>query len=71
MMAVSSWRSRKDVMCETGALRRPFVQGCRNLGRRERVRERRVCGLEGDVDLDGDVDLNGDVDLGGGGIVDW
>ena len=40
-MAVSSWRMRKDVTCETGAERRGVVMCWRKRGRREFRRHRR------------------------------
>lgn len=36
-MAVSSWRSRKDVMCETGALARGVVKRWRERGTRNEL----------------------------------
>ncbi len=40
-MAVSSWRRRKDVMWESGAVRRGVVRWRRKRGRRDSRRARR------------------------------
>lgn len=45
-MAVISCRMRKDDTCEIGALRRPLVYGCRNLGRRLSTRSIRALEVD-------------------------
>jgi hypothetical protein len=46
-MAVSSWRRRKDVICDKGAVASAFVYLCRNLGSlrlKRAIRDCEVCG---------------------------
>ncbi len=50
MIAVSSCRMRKDVICETGAVASADVYLWREAGRRRFIRSRREIGLSGGVE---------------------
>ena len=49
-MAVSSWRMRKEVMCESGAFARAEVYLWRKAGRRRFMRVMRDCEVGGGVE---------------------